>query len=246
MFSKTEVLRPHLDAASAEMMADTLRHIGTDLFSKSDYQLAVKWLKRAYDIITSQDPEHVSAQGLQNRIAICHAFVQSLLRIGTPESLHNADSLVAYFESSIGDKPVVLHWRLEILQSYPGEVFDADKYSSILRRMVRTFDSCDESFNFLLHHIKELRNKNSRLAIALIDEFLISRILESNNAEWLNKVVITRIWMSTMDMDSAETHQRREALSDLMDTVSDSVLEPLSPDAAGAAHSVSCQPVLRP
>lgn len=239
MFSNTETLRPFFNVSSAEVLADTLRHIGADLFSKGDYKLAIKWSRRAYDVLNSQDLGLISAQGLENRIAICHNLVQSLLRISTPESLNEADNLVAYVEAQIGDKPVVLHWRLEILQSSPDEVFDADKYSSILRRMIRTFDSCEQSFLFLLHHIKELRNKNPILAVALMDEFLTSRVLKTDNHKWLNKALVTRVWMSTMETDSPNTHKSREALNELLDTVSDEISEPLSPDAAGAAHSVS-------
>lgn len=245
MFAKTDNLRPHLDVSSAEMMADTLRHIGTDLFVKRNYRLAIEWLKRAYEIINSQDLELISAQGLENRLAICHTLVQSYLRIGTPETLTDAESLVTYVEAKIGDKPVVLHWRLELLQAFPAEEFDVDKYSSILRRMVRTFDPSDNNFNFLLHHIKELRDKNSRLAIALMDEFLTSRILGTDNIEWLNKALVTRVRMSTMEANQAEAQNSNEALNNLLDTISDGLPEPLTPDAAGAAHSVSSSSPLR-
>lgn len=238
MFTKTEALRPNLDVRSAEMMADTLRHIGADLFSKKDYPLAIKWLKRAYDIFNSQDIGIMSMEGLESRTAICHSLIRSLLGVGSPESINEADSLVAYVESEIGDKPVVLHWRLEILQTWPGETFDIGKYSSILRRMIRMFEPSAKSFDFLLHHIKELRKKSSKLAIALIDEFLTQQLLKLANKEWLSKAVVTRIWMSTVEGDLAEP-DGSNLLTGVLDTVSDAVQEPLSPDAAGAAHSVS-------
>jgi hypothetical protein len=245
MFSKTESLVPHLDVSSAEMMADTLKEIGNDLLSKSNYELAIKWLKRGYDIVDSQALDRMSAAGLENRLAICHGLVQTYLKIGTTDSLHEAENMVAYVEAQMGDTPLVLHWRLEILQNTPGEMVDADKYSCILRRMVRTFGSSDQEFRSLLYHIKELRTINSRLAIALIDELLNPHILESNNREWLNKALVTRIGMTTMEPDSTDRQRDLEMLNELLDTISDAVPEPLCPDAAGAVHSVSVPSTLR-
>lgn len=245
MFSKTQSLVPHFDVSSAEMMADTLQNIGSDLLSKSNYELAIKWLKRGYDIVDSQALDRMTADGLENRLAICHGLVQTYLKIGTTDSLHEAENMVAYVEAQMGDKPLVLHWRLEILQHTTGEIVDADKYSCILRRMVRTFGSSDQEFRSLLYHIKELRTINSRLAISLLDELLNPHIIESNNREWLNKALVTRIAMTTMEPDSKDRQRNLKILNELLDTISDTVSEALCPDAAGAVHSVGVPSALR-
>lgn len=237
MFGKIDAIRPTLDPRSAEIIADTLQHIGFDLASKRDHGMAVKWLKRAYDIINHQALDQLSNKGLELRLAICQGLVRGLLDIGSPECVQEANSLIEYIESEIGDKPLVLHWRLELLQKAPGEIFDIDAYSSILHRMVRSFDYSDASFYFLLHHIKSLREKNHRLARGLLDELLLQHIVSSKKSEWIGKTVVRRIWMSTVD----ETNSI-EALTDLhklLDKVSDALSEPLECDVAGAAHSVS-------
>ncbi|KAJ4857691.1 meiosis protein SPO22/ZIP4 like domain-containing protein [Trichoderma breve] len=236
MFGKIDAIRPTLDPRSAEIIADTLQHIGFDLASKGDHSMAVKWLKRAYDIINHQALDQLSSKGLELRLAICQGLVWGLLDIGSPECVQEANSLIEYIESEIGDKPIVLHWRLELLQKAPGEIFDIDAYSSILHRMVRSFDYSDASFYFLLHHIKSLREKNHRLARGLLDELLLQHIISSKNSEWIGKTVVRRVWMSTVD----ETNSI-EALVDLqklLDKVSDALSEPLECDIAGAAHSV--------
>ncbi|PNY23779.1 Uncharacterized protein TCAP_06278 [Tolypocladium capitatum] len=235
MFSKTGSLRQNLHVSSAENMADTLQHIGADLSSAGDHNMALKWFKRASDLINSQNLEQLSVHGLELRLAICQGRVQSLLAIGSPGCLQEAVDLVAYVESEIGDKPVVLHWRLEILQKSPDEVFDAEAYASILRRMIRCFDFSHGTFHFLLHHIKELRDKSSRLACGLLDELLKQHVLHSGNVAWINKAVVRRIWMATMDSESAEP---LTVLHGLLDQVYDALSEPLSPDATGAAHSL--------
>ncbi|KAL7962386.1 meiosis protein SPO22/ZIP4 like domain-containing protein [Trichoderma compactum] len=235
MFGKIDAIRPTLDPRSAEIIADTLQHIGFDLASKRDHGMAVKWLKRAYGIINHQALDQLTSKGLELRLAICQGLFRGLLDVGSAECVQEANNLVEYIESEIGDKPLVLHWRLELLQKAPGEIFDIDAYSSILHRMVRTFDHSDASFYFLLHHIKSLREKNHRLARGLLDELLLQHIMSSKNNGWIGKTVVRRIWMSTVD----ETNST-EALADLqklLDKVNDALPEPLGCDIAGAAHS---------
>ncbi|KAH6608155.1 hypothetical protein Trco_004468 [Trichoderma cornu-damae] len=235
MFGKIDALRPTLDPHSAEIIADTLQHLGFDLISKGDHGMAVKWLKRAYDVINHQPLDQLTIGGLELRLAICQGLVRGLLDVGSQESIQEANDLVEYVESEIGDKPLVLHWRLEILQKAPGEVFDTDAYSSILHRMVRSFDYSYSSFEFLFYHIKNLNEKTPRLARGLLDELLLQHVVSSNNSEWIGKIVVRRIWMSTVDdTDSAESLPQ---LRNLLDKAYDGLSESLGSDIAGAAHS---------
>ncbi|KAL7799887.1 meiosis protein SPO22/ZIP4 like domain-containing protein [Trichoderma ceciliae] len=235
MFGKIDILRPTLDSSSAEIIADTLRHIGFDLTSKGDHGMAVKWLKRAYDIINHQALDQLSKNGLELRLAICQGLVRGLLDIGSQACVQEANGLIEYVESEIGDRPLVLHWRLELLQKAPGEAFDIEAYASILHRMVRSFDYSDASLYFLLHHIKHLRERSPRLARGLLDELLLQHVISSKKSVWIGKTVVRRIWMSAAD-DSNPV----EALADLqslLDKAYDSLSEPLDSDIAGAAHS---------
>ncbi|OTA08309.1 hypothetical protein A9Z42_0092510 [Trichoderma parareesei] len=242
MFGKIRDLQPTLDSLSAEIIADTLQHIGFDLASKGDHGMAVKWLKRAYNIINHQALDQLSAKGLELRLAICQGLVRGLLDVGSHVCVQEANDLIGYIESEIGDKPLVLHWRLELLQRLPGETFDVDAYSSILHRMVRSFDYSDASFCFLLHHIRRLKEKSPRLARGLLDELLLQHIVSSRKAEWIAKIVVRRIWMVTVDStDASSDSDSAEILTDLqslLDKVHDGLFEPLSSDIACAAHSV--------
>jgi hypothetical protein len=242
MFGKIDALQPTLDSISAEIIADTLQHIGFDLASKGDHGMAVKWLKRAYNIINHQALDQLSAKGLELRLAICQGLVRGLLDVGSHVCVQEANDLIGYIESEIGDKPLVLHWRLELLQRLPGETFDVDAYSSILHRMVRSFDYSDASFYFLLHHIRRLREKSPRLARGLLDELLLQHIVSSRKGEWIGMIVVRRLWMVTVDStDASRDSYSTEPLTDLqslLDKVHDGLFEPLSSDIACAAHSV--------
>ncbi|EHK46489.1 hypothetical protein TRIATDRAFT_291661 [Trichoderma atroviride IMI 206040] len=207
MFGKIDLLRPALNVRSAELIADTFQHIGYGLASKGDYGMAVKWFKRAYDLISLQALDQLSVKGLELRLAICQGLVRGLLDIGSQECFQEANRLIEYIESEVGDKPLVLHWRLELLQRAPGEVFDTEAYSSILYRMIRSFDYSDASFAFLLHHIKSLRERNHRLARGLLDELLLRHVIASKNSDWVGKTLVRRIWMIFQSMsDNVKNH----------------------------------------
>ncbi|UKZ64346.1 uncharacterized protein TrAtP1_005562 [Trichoderma atroviride] len=236
MFGKIDLLRPALNVRSAELIADTFQHIGYGLASKGDYGMAVKWFKRAYDLISLQALDQLSVKGLELRLAICQGLVRGLLDIGSQECFQEANRLIEYIESEVGDKPLVLHWRLELLQRAPGEVFDTEAYSSILYRMIRSFDYSDASFAFLLHHIKSLRERNHRLARGLLDELLLRHVIASKNSDWVGKTLVRRIWMSTID--DTNSISALTDLHNLLDKACDGLSEPLEPDIAGAAHSV--------
>ncbi|KAF4977570.1 hypothetical protein FZEAL_5941 [Fusarium zealandicum] len=234
MYGKAEALLSELDSSSAEQLADTFQHIGSDLSSRDDHEMALKWLRRAHTLINGQELEKLSTEGLELRMAIHHDLIQDLLAIGTQDTIQQADNLVSYVESEIGDKPVVLHWKLEILQKSPGEVFDTDACASILRRMTRSLDLSDAGLGFLLHNIKELRDRSSRLAMSLLDELLLTRLISCGNMDWIGKTLVRRIWMGTME---TEAFEGATGLINLLDRVAQDSGQ-CNTDVAAAAQSL--------
>ncbi|KAL9480853.1 hypothetical protein ACSS6W_005639 [Trichoderma asperelloides] len=220
MFGKIDLLRPALDASSAEIIADTFHRIGYDLSSKGDYGMAVKWLKRAYDIISRQALDKLSVRGLELRLAILQGLIRGLLDTGSQECFQEADKLIEHIESEVGDKPLVLHLRLEFLQKAPEEVFDVEAYSGVLHRMVRSFDYSDKSFVFLLFHLKNLRERNHHLARGLLDELLLRHVVASKNSEWMGKAIVRRIWMNTL----RDTEKARQVFYSMPDSVKNHIL----------------------
>lgn len=235
MLARLEPLRQDLDTNSTEMIADALQHIGADFAQKQDHPMALKWLKRAQQTINSSDIDELSVDGLEIRLAICQSLFRALLSQMTPEALQEAEELVSLMEDQVGDKPVVLHWRLEILQKVPKEEFNAQAYASILRRMVRAFDCSDETFRFLLHHIKELREMSATLACGLLDEFMLQRVIPSGKTDYIAKTLVRRVWLVVMGDGSMNTLSNLEKL---LTTTYDATFKPVEPDVAGAAQSV--------
>ncbi|KAL7938411.1 hypothetical protein V8C35DRAFT_292015 [Trichoderma chlorosporum] len=61
----------------------------------------------AYDILNQQALDQLSAKGLELRLSICQGLVRGLLDIGSQASVQEANNLVEYIESEIGDKSLV-------------------------------------------------------------------------------------------------------------------------------------------
>ncbi|KAF5672453.1 transcription factor [Fusarium heterosporum] len=237
MFSKADALLRYLDPPSAEQLADTFCCIGSDLSSKNDYEMALKWLRRAFDLINEQELERLSTEGLELRISIHHELIQALLATESQESLQEADNLASLLESEIGDKPVVLHWKLEILQKSPSEVFNVDACASILRRMIRSLDLSDAGLGFLLHGISELRTRGPRLAIGLMEELMLERLIPCGNMDWIGKALVRRVWMGTMEIDASVGAAN---LTQILDRVDQEVIR-RDVDVASAALSLIWQ-----
>lgn len=235
MFAKADALLHHLDPSSAEQLADTFHCIGTDFSLRKDYDMALKWLRRALGLINEQELERLSTEGLELRMSIHHELIQALIATGSKESLQEADNLASLVESEIGDKPVVLHWKLEILQTSPSEVLNADACASILRRMINSLDLSDAGLGFLLHGISELHTRGPRLAVGLMGELILKKLIPSGNMDWIGKALVRRVWMGTMGADPAVGVAD---LVQLLDQVAQEAGQ-CDVDAATAALSVS-------
>ncbi|KAI1751205.1 meiosis protein SPO22/ZIP4 like-domain-containing protein [Xylaria castorea] len=138
VYSSLEKLVPKIDTVSAEQVADALFEIGRDLALKKNFVLASKWLERAYELINAQKIGQLSRDAIELRLAISQALIQVYLDIGSPDYMSRAENHIAYIESELGDKLIVLLFRTEILLRSPAEIFDSEAYTDILRRMMRT------------------------------------------------------------------------------------------------------------
>lgn len=237
MFTKVEELEQRLDVSTVESLTDTLQHIGADMLAKSDLVMAEKWLRRAHHLIHAQPLDHLSIEGLDIRFATCNDLVKALLTVGSVEAMAEADSIVSYIEAEVGDRPVVLYWRLELLRKRT-DSFDAEPCASVLRRIIKAFDFTEPSLIFLLQQIVDLKDSSGSLACGLLDELLLSKIIRSGNTDWLGKVMIRRVWLSTVEKDCVGS-QAVQSLISLLSSVSESMSGHLDPDAIGAIHSVS-------
>ncbi|KAI0194684.1 meiosis protein SPO22/ZIP4 like-domain-containing protein, partial [Xylaria flabelliformis] len=234
VYGSLERLVPKIDAVSTEQVADALFEIGRDLALKKNFVLAGKWLERSYELINAQKIGQLSRDAIELRLAISQALIQVYLDIGSPDYMSRAENHIAYIESELGDKLIVLLFRTEILIRSPAEVFDSEAYADTLRRMMRTADMSESFFKLLIHHIRKLDERNHLAAISVLDDFFIACILASQQEQWIDKAIILRTHLATSD-GSLESIQGLEIV---LDKVLPSIGKPLSVNAAVGIHTL--------
>jgi hypothetical protein len=74
MFAKCKQLTCALTPSTAESLADLLYEIGKDLLGKRNYELGIRWLERAHDMLGEQDLEVLSAEAGELRLSIMQSI----------------------------------------------------------------------------------------------------------------------------------------------------------------------------
>lgn len=230
MYTKAEDLRQFLSTEYAEKLADVLYEIGKSLSDRGDFALAIKWFERANEVVNSPGLEQLSREGLELRLAILQALITALLGTGTPDGLEKAQNHVDFLESEAGNKFVVSLLKLELLQKTPAEVFDSERYADVLRHIIRKFSFSESAFKLVMHHIRKLHDKSPGAGCAVLDDFIVA-LVGTEKGGWMEKAVVTRMWMITNQRDSVETINAAQGVLGHLST-------PLSAEAAVAAQAV--------
>ncbi|KAK7740394.1 sporulation-specific protein 22 [Diaporthe eres] len=230
LFAQANDLLIKVKPASSNNIIDIYFQIGRGMLSKGDSPMAEKWLQRAWDAINGQRLQDLPRDAVELRMAIVQSLVTVLLDLQTNESNEKANNIVKYIESEVGDQPIVLLLNLEILNRSPAEVFDSEAYGNILRRMIRSFHPSESNFKLLAHHTRKVHAKSPGLGCAILDEFLTS-LIKIGQGGWIDKAVVTRIFMTTSQRDfGGSIDEAEKALS--------KVEEPVSADAGFSAHTL--------
>ncbi|KAH8677915.1 meiosis protein SPO22/ZIP4 like-domain-containing protein [Xylariales sp. PMI_506] len=235
MYGKSESLMQRLDLRSAEDLSDVLYEIGYNLLKKQDFKMAVKWLERAHVFLSSQNLEVLSRNAVELRLAISQALVKGLLGLNSAESHQKAESHVSYMESEIGAKFIVLLLRLEILLSASGETVDVAGYADALQRMISTSDLTEPSYKIIINHIRNLDGRDHHRASLILDNFLIPKVLGSQNDEWKEKTIILRVFLETNGRDSKDSI---DAIKNILDLIEAGTERPLRTTAASAIQTL--------
>ncbi|KAI9880695.1 MAG: hypothetical protein M1830_001328 [Pleopsidium flavum] len=204
MFSKACVSgASHVDPGDAERITDLLYEMGHDLLEQRQYDEAAKWLERAYDVLTRQDVEKLSHNAEDLRISVTHSLVKALLCLQREDARSKAWNLVNILEYEVGDKLVVLLLKSELISTNPE--FEAAGFYDGLRKIIQTVHLTSLNLNTIMQHVHKLKSRNSHLACKALEQLLCERILDTDKESWVEKAVITRIWISTTTSDSPDT-----------------------------------------
>ncbi|KAL2351922.1 meiosis protein SPO22/ZIP4 like-domain-containing protein [Cryomyces antarcticus] len=221
MFRKASLNKTRLDPATAEKFADLLYEIGKDQLRKKEFEIAVRWLERSYDILAEQDLEKLSSDAGELRLSIMHGLVRALLGLQNDGARSKAWDLVNLLDSDFGDKLVVSLLKLELLSSE--SEFRAEDYYNVLARMIRAIVLTESNF------------KTPDLACKMLDNFLTTRLFGSENDDWIEKTSITRLWIAT---SLPEATDALASLLQLIESISQEYGKCFTPPATHAAQTL--------
>ncbi|EKG11028.1 Tetratricopeptide-like helical [Macrophomina phaseolina MS6] len=232
MYSHGDLEPSRLAPDTANMLTDALYEIGRGVFGKHQYEDAAKWLERAFGVIGERNLEELDHDVVELRMSIMNYLLRAYLGIGDQESLEKARGIVSVLELENGDKMVVQLLKLEVLTADGDSEIDVGQYSSVVSRMIRTVVLTDASFKTIMHHVHKIKGKSSEMAGKILEKFIQTRILTQENAQWIEKVVVTQLWISLESVESA-TNQPCEKTLDLLNLV----LQNSRPFNAPATHA---------
>lgn len=239
MYSKSMKAKHIFDPGTAESLADVLYEMGKDLLVKQKYEMAVKWLERAGEVLDGQELDRLSMDALELRNSILQSLTKALLAMKNPEAAARARGLVTLLENNFGeDRLMVLLLKLVVLSAPTddtGAAFDSVSYSEILQRMIRTIILNDGNFKLIMFHIRKLNDKSPSLASKALDDFLTLRVIEEDQDEWFGKALVTRLWIASGQRENPDSLAQIE---DLFSTIVVNSRKPASPAATLAAHTV--------
>ncbi|GME65197.1 Tetratricopeptide-like helical protein [Neofusicoccum parvum] len=213
MFLKSELESSRLAPDIADMLTDTLFEIGKDLFDKRQYEDAVKWLDRAFIAIEQRNLEELDHDAVELRLATLNFLVRAYLRVGDPDSKQKARKIVNLLELEHDHKIVVQLLKLDVLSA--DSELDIEQYYAVVVRMIGLMVFTDSAFKTIMHHVHKIKSKNTELAGKALDKLLHTRLLTHANKQWIEKVVVTQVWIY---VDSGDD-QPSNLLRDLLDVV---------------------------
>ncbi|TGO66305.1 hypothetical protein BOTNAR_0064g00120 [Botryotinia narcissicola] len=236
MFNKSMSSKELFDHATTESLSDTLYEMGKALFEKKQHALSVKWLERAYEVLSGDELDKLSADATELRISIIQTLIKALLETKTTDSIRRARDLIDLLECELGDKLVVLLLKLELLAGIPHETFEGLTYSAILNKMIRTLVFNPANLRLFMFHVRKLHEEAPSLACGVLDEMIRLRVKELvTMTEWLEKALLTRIWMG---VGGRETEELFVAIEGFLTMIAKNIEKSIGVEATMAAHTL--------
>ncbi|XPS72064.1 sporulation-specific protein 22 [Ascochyta lentis] len=233
MFAKCKQLKCVPSPETAEHLADLFYEIGKQALMKNSYEIAVKWLERALEMLGEQGLEILSPEAGELRLSIIQGLVKANTKLGTPGAFDKAWNLIKLMEADYGDKLVLSLLKLELI-SVEQNVDESDYYN-VLARMIRTIVLNDANFKTIIHHVHKLNDFSNVYACKALDDLITIRLIREENASWIEKAAITRTWISTSKLPAENI---LEQLQQMFDTVLEESSSSFSASATHAAQTL--------
>ncbi|BFZ64485.1 sporulation-specific protein 22 [Saitoella coloradoensis] len=219
MYSKstTPELLPHLLTHTLESIASTTFTIGTDLLrnasNPTDKNEGIKWLRRSYDLLMREE-ERLSEEGQELKGGVMHNLAKAYLRRGDGGDGERARMVIGHIAEAFPTSQWTFLLKLELVQKESG---DAKAYHAVLVSMIDLTPLTLQSFPSIISKVHNLVSRSPILAISALDT-LLKRLLLTDNVEWIEQTLITRLWVTAKDPKECDEECVRSVLG-VLDSV---------------------------
>ncbi|KAL8654418.1 MAG: hypothetical protein Q9210_001512 [Variospora velana] len=213
-WSKLDQEQNALDAPLREQLADTLFEVGRDQAKKQLYKPALQWLERAYDILIAHDQDDLGSDASALKNSIMHCQVHALLKEPCEENYSRAWNIIHELENEAENTVAVSLLKLSVLT---GDPTAAQEYYNVLMQIIRQIHLSDVNVRTILHHVHALKQRNPGLAHTILVLFVSERLLVMGEIAWVEKTVVTLLWICTTSTNLGNmTDQLEELLNDVV------------------------------
>lgn len=219
----------------AEKQADLNYEIGKALSVRQQFKDAIGWLEKSCEILEHVEGDRLSPDAAELRTTALHDLAKALLGIGDESSLVRAADLVAFLDAKCGPKMAISILKLDLLSVR--KPIPPEEFHKVVVHMMSTVVLTESAFKIIMQKIQQLCSIGPYLACATLQQFLSVRLFESENKSWIQKAVVTVIWVAQAHVD-VEDMNSTTSLRAIMDEVLGAIGNPFDADAAHASQTL--------
>ncbi|EQL38157.1 hypothetical protein BDFG_00534 [Blastomyces dermatitidis ATCC 26199] len=230
MFSKIDIAYIGRDPTMAERLAEALYDIGKSMLNRGEHALAATWLQRSYDALPQHEDGRLGRDGRELRLAVLLGRVRANMLLQQEDGEAIVASLLDLLEQEYGNRLPVIFLNLDVISKASSP--DSQRYYEKLCHAVRTIPATESNFEMIVRYAHRLNKWSSELAVDVLQQLLLQRLLLHNNISILEKCFVTYVWMQTT---LPELAAGLDSVSATVDKLMQSLRKPLGEEAAQAS-----------
>ncbi|KAF8420073.1 meiosis protein SPO22/ZIP4 like-domain-containing protein [Tirmania nivea] len=221
------------NTGTSEALAKVILKIGNGLLAQNAFVAAVKWLRRALEVLDGINPICLTKTCAELHYSVLHSLVTGCLQTKTEAELEYARNALETMSENWPTRISILRLKLDLITMENSNA--VDEYHKVLLKMIEIAQFSEDVFRTVLGRIQKLSDKSVTLACNCLDEMISKRLLVLEQDEWVERAFVTRLWMSVKNNTSLEG-TTLAVLKKLVDSMSRQLSKPLSPKSTHAAQ----------
>ncbi|KIX92131.1 uncharacterized protein Z520_12124 [Fonsecaea multimorphosa CBS 102226] len=197
-YSQLEAFKPQLCSVRIGELLDLCYEIGNDQLNQKNHNLAVKWLKRGFQLTTECGTQIEDVDILDLRLALIHTCaVRALLAINEPQAGQEAFQILQGLREEFGHKLPVILLQLELSAKDPSA--NPDAFSAGKANLALCASSQNSEVRLASNAGVKLTEISTSHAIRVLESYIVLRLAPSDEYTWTENAIVTLIWLMTVE-----------------------------------------------